>query len=381
MDNEYLQKILLVEDNPVAIKAMQLALENNGYKCLAATSASDAITFLKTELPDIILSDYEMPVMNGFEFRSFLMGYQAWKDIPFVFLTSHSDEYLVLQGLNLSAIDYIVKDTPIPVIVSKLNNILSSLRKEHERSINELRMAAEALNVRSTPTTIPGVDGFKLNFWHQPYKNYPGGDFIDFIKIDDRYCFAILGDIMGKKWKAWFFTFGFLSYIRSAIRFCVIDQNFTISEIVQRINKLVFIDESLASILSSMSLLLLDSKTGRIQYTGAGDLPLIKYVAGKDTVETITSSGLFLGLQEQGQYDEQVIDMARGDKIILLTDGLIDIKINGGKKSDYPYFVRRIAPYLGGGDSFNAVQTGILQTLTDDKQLDDASIIFIEKTT
>jgi len=380
MGNEYLKKILLVEDSLVSIRVMRVALEYNGYKCLIATSAADAIELLKTELPDIILSDYEMPVMNGFEFRTYLIKHKAWKDIPFVFLTSHSDEYLVMQGLNLSAIDYIVKGTPVPVIVSKLNNILSSLRNEHERSINELRTAAEALNARSTPETLPKIEGFKIDFWFQSYQNYPGGDFIDFIKIDDRYCFAVLGDIMGKKWKAWFFTFGFLSYIRSVIRFCVIDQAFTTSQIAERINKLVCLDESLSSILSSMSLLLLDSKTGKIHYTGAGDLPLIKYIAASNTIETITSSGLFLGLQEQGLYDEQGISMASGDKLILLTDGLIDIKMDEGKKSDYPFFAGRITPYLKAANSFNAVKEDIMQSMAGEKQLDDASIIFIEKT-
>src|ERR1700744_4483867 len=153
MGTEQLKKILLVEDNAVSTKIMQVALQHNGYKCLTARSANDAIALLKTELPDIILSDYEMPVINGFEFRKMLMGYPVWKDIPCVFLTSHSDEYLVMQGLNLSAIDYIVKGTPIAVIVSKLNNILNSLRNEHERSISELRAAVEALNIRSVPAT------------------------------------------------------------------------------------------------------------------------------------------------------------------------------------------------------------------------------------
>lgn len=380
MSHEPLKKILLVEDNAVAMRILQVALQHNGYKCLTATSASNAIEILKTELPDIILSDYEMPVMNGFEFRRHVMGYPAWRDIPFVFLTAHSDEYLVMKGLNMSAIDYIVKGTPIAVIVSKLNNILSSLRAEHERSINELRAAAEALNIRSVPENAPVLAGFRINFLHRSYKNYPGGDFIDFIKADDRYCFAVLGDIMGKKWKAWFFTFGVLSYIRSVIRFCVIDQQISTREIVQRINKLICLDESLSNILSSMSLLLIDTQENKIHYTGAGDLPLLKYSAFEETTGTINSSGLLLGIQEQGMYDEQIINMAQGDKLLLFTDGLIDIKVADGKKSDYNYFNDRVLPYLHGENKFEAVQADILSSIEGENQLDDASIIFIEKT-
>lgn len=380
MSHEPLKKILLVEDSAISMKILQVALQHNGYKCLTATSADNAIEILKTELPDIILSDYEMPVKNGFEFRQQLMSYPTWRDIPFVFLTSHSDEYLVMKGLNLSAIDYIVKGTPIPVIVSKLNNILNSLRAEHERSINELRIAAEAINIRSIPERAPELAGFRISFLNRSYKNYPGGDFIDFIKVDDRYCFAVLGDIMGKKWKAWFFTFGVLSYIRSVIRFCVIDQQFSTKEIMQRINKLICLDESLSNILSSMSLLLIDAQAGSIYYTGAGDLPLLKYNAKKRTTENINSSGLLLGLLEQGLYDEQIINMAMGDKLLLITDGLIDIKVADGKKSDYGYFSDRILPLLHDENNFDAVQDSILSSIEGENQLDDASIIFIEKT-
>lgn len=380
MSHEALKKVLIVEDSAISMKILQVALQHNGYKCLAATSADNAIEILKTELPDIILSDYEMPVMNGFEFRQYLMNYPAWRDIPFVFLTSHSDEYLVMKGLNLSAIDYIVKGTPIPVIVSKLNNILNSLRAEHERSINELRTAAEAINIRSIPEKAPALAGFRINFLNRSYKNYPGGDFIDFIKADDRYCFAVLGDIMGKKWKAWFFTFGVLSYIRSAVRFCVIDQQFSTKEIVQRINKLICLDESLSNILSSMSLLLIDTQTSKIYYTGAGDLPLLKYNTAKKATETVNSSGLLLGLMEQGLYDEQIIDMAAGDKLLLITDGLIDIKVADGKKSDYNYFSDRMLPLLYKENNFEAMQISILSSIEGENQLDDASIIFIEKT-
>jgi len=374
------KKILLVEDNGMFRRIFEAALIKAGYTCVPCESATEALELLLVETPDLILSDYDMPEMNGFDFRQAVLLNPNISDIPFVFLTSFTDNSLVLEGLSMSALDFINKETPILVIISKLNNIIKSLQNEHVRSVRELKIAAEMLNVKSIPTRNPTVSGFKVFFWHKGYRGYPGGDFIDFVHVDDRYCFAFLGDIMGKKWKAWFFTFGFLSYIRAAIRFCVLDNDFTLDTIVQKINKLIYLDESLQNILSSLSLVLLDSETGEVHYTGAGDLPLISFQSQAAKASTILSSGLLLGLLEDGFYDKQVIEMKKGDQLAIFTDGMIDIPNNGTKKSDYPFFVSRITPFLGKSESFELITTHVLESINDSNQLDDASIIFIEKT-
>ncbi|GLU52450.1 response regulator [Dyadobacter frigoris] len=373
------KKILLVEDNLLFRKVMEASLKKAGYTCVLCDSASAALLLLQHEIPDLILSDYDMPEINGFDFRQAVLLNPNIRDIPFVFLTSFTDNSLVLEGLNMNALDYINKETPLPVIISKLNNIIKSLENEHIRSIRELRIAAETLNVKSIPTSSPTVPGFRIYFWHKGYRGYPGGDFIDFVQVDQRYCFAFLGDIMGKKWKAWFFTFGFLSYIRAAIRFCVLDNDFTLDSIVTKINKLVYLDESLQNILSSLSLILLDSETGEIHYTGAGDLPLIYFKPADLIPKMLLSSGLLLGLLEDGMYDKQIINMKSGDQLVIFTDGMIDIPSNGSKKSDYPFFVEKISPFLGDPNSFELIKSNVLERIDDSNQMDDASIIFIEK--
>ncbi|NIJ53657.1 response regulator [Dyadobacter arcticus] len=373
------KKILLVEDSRLFSKVVEAALIRAGYQCVLCESASDALEMLVTETPDLILSDYDMPEMNGFDFRQAVLMNPIISDIPFVFLTSFTDNSLVLEGLSMSALDFINKETPIPVIISKLNNIIRSLQNEHTRSVRELKIAADTLNVKSIPVKAPEVPGFRIHFWHKGYRGYPGGDFLDFVQVDGRFCFAFLGDIMGKKWKAWFFTFGFLSYIRAAIRFCVLDNDFGLDTITQKINKLICLDESLQNILSSLSLLLLDSQTGAVHYTGAGDLPLINFRFSDKRITTVQSSGLLLGLLEDGFYDKQTIQMLTGDSLVIFTDGMIDIPSNGSKKSDYPFFVEKISPYLSQPESFDLIQTQVLDRIDDSNQMDDASIIFIEK--
>ena len=81
------KKILLVEDNLLFRKVIEHALLKAGYNCVLCESASEALNMLLVETPDLILSDYDMPEMNGFDFRQAVLLNPNISDIPFVFLT------------------------------------------------------------------------------------------------------------------------------------------------------------------------------------------------------------------------------------------------------------------------------------------------------
>ncbi|MBN9299903.1 MAG: fused response regulator/phosphatase [Filimonas sp.] len=376
------KKIMIVDDSPMMLALMKTGFENEGFTCVAVASATQALRLLDEDMPDIILSDYEMPGMNGFTFRQEVMSKEGTKDIPFVFLTSHSGSDLVTRGLDeLMAVDFINKETAIPVVVSKLKNLLTTVRKKEELSLIELRKAAEAINVKSVPQNKPVMKGVEIDFWHKAYQNYPGGDFIDFIQLDDRYLFLVLGDVMGKKWKAWFFSFGFLSYIRAAVRFCVYDDEVSPARILEKINDCVCKDAVLDDVLSGLSLVAIDQQTGKLMYAGAGDLPLLHYKAADKSIHELQTAGLLLGMFDGVTYEEREIEMKTGDRLLLFTDGMTDYidGVAGRKKTAYEEFKEYMLHQLRENKSNEALITHLSLLLSDDRQADDSSIIFVEK--
>lgn len=373
------KKILLVDDNQLVLEMMGRALDKEGFYCMKAISASEAMDMLSQNKPDVILSDYYMPEMNGFQFRQNLMDMPDYKGIPFMFLTSENDNDLMLEGINLEAVDYILKGTPIPVIISKINNFLHTIQEQHERTLKELSKAAVSLNLTSIPQKNPTIKGFDIDFWHKPFQNYPGGDFIDFITINEQYTFIVLGDVMGKKWGAWYFSFGFLSYIRAAVRICISEGNFSTKSILQKINAVVYHDPVVNDVLSSLSLIMIDTVNVEIKYSGAGDLPLLYYnYAEKKTVQVI-STGMLLGLMPDGDYDELILKLNAGDQIFLLTDGIIDFEATEGKRTDYNTFTTAITPYLG--KPFSEFKKGEFLKAKTITHVDDCSLIYLQKTT
>ena len=373
------KKILLVDDNSMFLKVMEKAFKKFGFTCFVSLSAEEAIFLLESELiPDIILSDYQMLGMNGMEFRRYLMDKPEFKDIPFVFLTYFSDQDLVISGLDLKAIDYVLKETPVAVIVSKINNILSAIDKQRELSELEIKKAAASLNFKSIPVTAPDIGGFCIDYWHSAFHGIPGGDFIDFIVVNDRFSFIVLGDIMGKKWKAWFFTFGFLSYVRSAIRFAVFNEDYSVASILNKVNGVICFDDMLKDILSSLSLILIDSESGILTYSGAGDLPLLHYRHSKKEMIAVSSSGLLLGLFENGNFSEQCVALDKTDQLFIFTDGMIDFADVAGTQSNYNGFSEMLLKNLNAGKSFQQIKEKLFNKELKE-QTDDRSIISIYK--
>lgn len=371
------RKILLVDDDIVQLKLFERLLTSNGYSCKIALSVDEAEQLLMTEVPDLIISDYQMPIKNGFDFRKRLLEDDQFKNIPFLFLTAVNDESYIQQGLDLKAIDYISKGTPSAHILSKIDNLMQSVREHYERSLSEIKGIAEKLNLRNTPKRAPSLKNFSIHYFNQSYQNQPGGDFIDFIQINERHTFVILGDVMGKKWGAWFFSFSFLSYIRSAIRLCVYDGNFSLSEILSKLNRVIHSDEILGEIFSTLSIVLIDDVEIKIHYAGAGDLPLLKYEQEKNGLLSYQSDGILLGFSAESSFNEIEIELNDNEELYLISDGMIDFEVNGAKKSDLNILKEKLYKLKKSGKTTLDIKNNLFNKHT--SQVDDCSIIILNR--
>ncbi|MEJ7557777.1 MAG: response regulator [Pedobacter sp.] len=369
--------ILLVDDDIFQLRLFEKLLTTNGYHCMIALSVDEAETILQSETPDLIMSDYEMPGKDGFEFRRRLLKQDSFKNIPFLFLTSVNDIDNVQQGLDLKAIDYIAKNTPPSHILSKIDNLLQAVREHYERSLSEIKGIAERLNLRNIPKKAPLLKHFIIDYFNQSFQNQPGGDFIDFIQINERYTFIVLGDVMGKKWGAWFFSFSFLSYIRSAIRLCVYDENYSLSEILNKLNRVIHDDELLSDIFSTLSIVLLDDELGTVKYSGAGDLPVLKFEEKGPELRYFKSDGILLGFSEFEHYSEMDIKLDLNEELYMISDGMIDFEINGEKKSDINLFKEKLYNFKQNKETTQTIKDRLFDKHV--SQIDDCSIIIIKK--
>ena len=326
-------KILLVDDDLLLIKLFKFNLQKAGFECETAQSANEALQIAKKLIPDIIISDIMMPEIDGFQFRKMLLADSDLKNIPFVFLTAKGEENDILEGYDLGITDYVLKTAGPRVVVAKVSAIIKSLGKERQKVVTELHQAADSLRAKVVPDNFPNFSGYQIKHWHQPYQGIPGGDFIDYFKIDDENIAVILGDVMGKKWGAWYFAFAYAGYVRSAIRVVLqTSTEFSPSQILQQVNKSVYEDAKVSEVFATLSIIIINKKTNELKYTGAGDLPIIYKHSASNEVRKIQSKGLLLGFASNGGYEDIKVKLEKNDFVFLITDGIIESRNKDGEQ-------------------------------------------------
>jgi sigma-B regulation protein RsbU (phosphoserine phosphatase) len=360
------KKVLLVDDDASLIRIFEYNLTKAGFECVVAESAEEALDRMKTFMPDLIISDIMMPGTDGFQFRRQLLKDEKLKTIPFIFLTARGEEEDILEGYEFGITDYVVKTAGPKLVVAKVNAILKSLGEERSRLVTELNAAADSLRVKVVPDSSPVFEGFSIKHWHKPFQGIPGGDFIDFFRLDENNMAVILGDVMGKKWGAWFFAFAYAGYIRTALRMVLQNSHeFSPGKILTQVNKSVYDDAKISEVFATLSVVVINNKKRTIKYAGAGDLPVLYRNSEKQKIDKIISAGSLLGFSPEGDFDDLEIRMRPGDFIIMLTDGVIEsrnlnnspleaegliqiLKRIKNEKNPLPRIVKEINDFTGG---------------------------------
>ncbi len=321
-------KILLVEDEESIAKLMLYSFKKAGYQFEWAENGLDGYLLAKSFLPDIIVSDIMMPEVDGYQFRKQLLEDPSLKFIPFVFLSAKGDENDILEGYDLNIEDYIVKTSGAKIILAKIASLLKSSQKEREKAINEVHEAANSMGTKIVPDETPIFEGITIKHWHVPFQNIPGGDFIDYFRVDDDNLVVVLGDIMGKKWGAWYFAVAYAGYVRSAIRI-ILDSDHVLSPaaILDKVNSAIYKDERISDVFITLSIVCINRQTKIVKYSGAGDLPIIHK---SESIKSIKSNGILLGFKEVGSYENCEIQLNQGESVYLITDGIPETRCTDG---------------------------------------------------
>lgn len=125
------QNVLIVDSDPKSLRVLEVSLKKAGYSVTKAENGADALEMISFSDPDLIISDTNMPVMDGFELCTKLKENEEWAGIPFIFLTAQKSIEDKIRGLELGVDDYLNKPIFIREILARVN--LSLQRRQKER--------------------------------------------------------------------------------------------------------------------------------------------------------------------------------------------------------------------------------------------------------
>ncbi|OGB67019.1 MAG: hypothetical protein A2Y94_10345 [Caldithrix sp. RBG_13_44_9] len=123
------EKILIVDDNPHVLKLLSISLEKAGYEIQTAENGDQGIEAVNKFKPDLVISDVMMPQTDGIEFCWMVRENSEIPMVPFIFLTSLSDQEMEIRGFRAGADEYLVKPVDRKVLLEKVSTLLNRAKR------------------------------------------------------------------------------------------------------------------------------------------------------------------------------------------------------------------------------------------------------------
>jgi serine phosphatase RsbU (regulator of sigma subunit) len=198
--------------------------------------------------------------------------------------------------------------------------------QERERIEQELRVA-RLIQQTLLPKEVPDLEGYKLAAYYQPAREV-GGDFYDFLKLDDEHLGLVVGDVTDKGVPAAIVMATTRTMLRASAQ--RLDSP---GEVLKRVNDVIVRDIPPNMFITCLYAIL-NLESGLLRYANAGhDLPYrrrsrrrssSKSNNGGGGAEELRARGMPLGLLPGMSYEEKEIVLDRGDSVLFYSDGLVE---------------------------------------------------------
>ena len=123
------RKILIVDDEPNIVTALEYLLQRSGYEVLLASDGEMALKQVEEHLPDLVLLDVMMSVKSGYEVCQRMRERADWQHIKIIMLSAKGREAEVNKGLSLGADSYVTKPWSNKDLVAKIDELLGAAAK------------------------------------------------------------------------------------------------------------------------------------------------------------------------------------------------------------------------------------------------------------
>lgn len=140
------KRILVVDDEARIRDLLRIVLESRGYDVTEADDGADAVAFVAEEVPDMVILDVMMPVMDGF---TACRQIRKVSDCPVLMLTAKGEDYDQVEGFECGADDYVVKPFTPMVLAARVQALLrrNTVSGSHRESFGKLKIDTDARGV------------------------------------------------------------------------------------------------------------------------------------------------------------------------------------------------------------------------------------------
>ena len=288
---------------------------------------------------------------------------------------------LLNLGPRLSEQDYSTDDRGLlntlatqsapAVRVAQLVQDQQTQARENERIQHELRVA-QLIQKTLLPKDLPALPGWKVNAYYQAARQV-GGDFYDFIYLDDGRLGLVIGDVTDKGVPAALL----MATTRSVLR-AVAQRVVKPGQVLERVNEIIYQDIPPKMFVTCLYALL-DPETGQLLYANAGhDLPYHRHQM--DEVTELRATGMPLGLMPGMKYEEKETRLAYGESILFYSDGIVEAHNSDRGMYGFPRLMKLVGEY----DEDSSLKDDVLEDLAEFtgpgwEQEDDITMVTLQR--
>ena len=351
-----IRRVLVVDDSRLQRRILVASLKKWGFDVVEADSGASAMEICREESPDLILSDWMMPGMNGLEFCRNLRKLNSDNYSYFILLTSKSEKNEVAEGLHSGADDFLTKPVSSDELrarisagerilrmqreLSEKNRIVSETLDELQRvydAIDKGLMQARKIQESLVPEFSCSYGESNVSLLLKPC-GHIGGDLVGMFSPGiNRLGFYSI-DVSGHGITSAMMTARLGGYLSSSH----FDQNVAME---QRFNRYFALKppEDVASLLNArliadtgieeyftMAYCTVDLRSGLLKLVQAGH-PHPLLIRKDGTMEYIGQGGVPVGLVPDIAYTREELVLEQGDRLLLYSDGFTEARLENGE--------------------------------------------------
>ncbi len=143
------KKILLVEDSKMVREMYKEVFEKEGYSVIEAEDGIEGAEKFFSEIPNIVVSDIDMPKMNGYQLTRLLKSLPHSSNIPIILLTSLTEARHYFWGFQTGADEYVSKDEDVEILLEKIKNLIEKEKDGREKLKEEIQKHYSSIDLLS----------------------------------------------------------------------------------------------------------------------------------------------------------------------------------------------------------------------------------------
>jgi sigma-B regulation protein RsbU (phosphoserine phosphatase) len=324
-------RILIADDQRDLLDALHLLLKGEGIVMDAVTSPEAVVDAVARATYDLLLMDlnYTGDTTSGREGIDLLARVQEHdRLLPVVVMTGWGSVDLAVETMRRGVCDFVQKPWDNAQLLNTLRNEIEKGRTRRRTEALEARALDEARRIQRKllPATLPQIQGCEIAASWQPAAGV-GGDCFDAIAFGTSRLSLSIADVVGKGIPAALL----MSNLQAAVR-AFATETTTAGELCQQVNRILCGNIAEGRFISFFYCTV-DTEHRTLTYANAGHYPPI-LVHADGSAERLSTGGPVLGPFADATYDERQIPVASGDRLILFTDGITEVRPAGIEADD-----------------------------------------------